>query len=120
MQVRDRVAHRKGGSPSRLQREGAVASVSESEFDVTATTGKQNGVVTGSVETDAVPAMLECAAGPTAGESKGITALLEFRKSDFSMMDGVAVAAATAGAFATAGESKDINASSKIWTLIGP
>ena len=53
---------------------------------------------------------MECAAGPTAGESKGITALLEFRKSDFSMMNGVAVAAETAGAFATADESKEINA----------
>ena len=111
LQVRDRVGHRKGGSPSRCKREVTAPSVSESEFDVTATTGKQkNGVVTGSVETDAVPALLECAAGPTAGESKGTTALLEFRKSDFSMMDGVAVAAATAGAFATAGESKQINA----------
>ena len=111
LQVRDRVAHRKGGSPSRCKREGAVASVSGSGFDVSATTGKQkNGVVTGAVETDAVPALLECAAGPTAGESEGITALLQFRKSDFSMMDGVAVAAATAGAFATAGESKEITA----------
>ena len=87
--------------------------MSESEFDVTATAGKQkHGVVTGAVETDSVPALLECAVGPTAGESKGITALLEFRKSDFSMMDGAAVAAATAGAFATAGESEEITGKS--------
>ena len=46
----------------------------------------------------------------TAGESKGITALLEVRESDFSMTDGAAVVAATAGAFATAGESEDITA----------
>ena len=76
----------------------APPAVSESEFDVTATAGKQkNGVVTGAVETDAVPALLECAAGPTAGESKGITAVLEVRESDFSKTDGVAVAVATAG-----------------------
>ena len=58
---------------------------------------QKNGVVTGAVETDAVPALLECAAGSTAGVKKDITALLEGRKSDLSRMHGVAVAAATAG-----------------------
>ena len=55
------------------------------------------GVVAVAVETDAVPALLECAAGSTAGVNKEITALLEGRKSDLSRMHGVAVASATAG-----------------------
>ena len=57
----------------------------------------KQGVVAGAVETDAVPALLECAAGSTAGESKEITALHEDRESDFSKTDGVVFAVATAG-----------------------
>ena len=61
-------------------------------------------VCSGAVENDAVPALLECAAGSTAGVNTDITALLEGRKSDLSRTHGVA------GAAATAGETEEITA----------
>ena len=66
LRVRDRVADRKGGSPSRCEREGAVASVFETEFCVS------EGI-------DDV----RLVSGATAGEC-GIDGLLEESESGFS------------------------------------